>query len=75
MSNNGNGVARICASVGFEIVDIASAVRAGQTAARVSLQRIHAELVGTSVTILRVFVETENTEAKIDAFTLWAFTT
>jgi hypothetical protein len=66
-------LAAICADVGVEILPTTATVRAGQTTARSTLQRIlrvHGE--GHVIQLLRTFTETENHRARIDAFALYA---
>jgi hypothetical protein len=68
-----NAIARVCASLGIEIISTSVSPGPGQTTAGATLRRMY-KLYGEAhlVTVLRVFVETENTGARIDAFALWA---
>lgn len=69
-----NAVPKICADLGVEIIKTNEhQVRDGQTTARATLNRLYRDHGEAHlVTVLRVFTETENVNAKIDYFALTA---
>ena len=71
---NSNAVAKLCADLGVAIIaPNAQSPKAGETTARACLHRLYRDHGPEHlVTVLRVFMETENINARIDAFAVQA---